>query len=161
MSGDSGTYVGVGAFLAFGISVIAAVVAIDMYKLLRTGEFGASWRILIIASVIFALVQALRLAELFNWGGLQRQQLSEVADLLFVLSLAYAFYLQRRAFTHAFKANSEIEDASEIEEDELPIVDDMDLDGAAGAVNERVSRETEWARLSGRPITDDKKPARR
>jgi hypothetical protein len=92
-------YLQVITLLSFGISVVAAVLAIDMYRLLRTGEFGHSWRILIIASVMFALTLALRLAEHFQWRDLQRVQLSRYGELMFALSLAYAFYLQRRAFS--------------------------------------------------------------
>jgi hypothetical protein len=91
-------YVQLLTLLSFGVSVLAAVLAIDMYRLLRTAEVGHSWRILIIASVIFALTLALRLAENFDWGGLHLYQLSRFGEAMFVFALAYAFYLQRRAF---------------------------------------------------------------
>ena len=152
MGTASGASMGVISFLAFAISVIAAVVAIDMYKLLRTGQFGSSWRILIIASVIFCLVQALRLAELFEWGGLHLSHLSEIADLIFVMALAYAFYLQRRAFSQA-RANTEMaEDSAAEEDDALPRGATVDLAGAHGATETsyEVSRDAEWARLTGR-----------
>lgn len=95
-----GTYFGLLSFLSFAFSVMAAVLAIDMYALLRTGEFGSTWRVLIIASVIFALVQALRMAEFFN-PKVADYGLSQIAELMFVMALAYAFYLQRRAFARA------------------------------------------------------------
>ena len=95
-SGES--YVGLLSFLAFGFSVMAAVLAIDMYALLRTGEFAKTWRVLIIASVMFALMQALRLSELLNFASMSRYHLSEVVELMFVMSLTYAFYLQRSVF---------------------------------------------------------------
>lgn len=87
--------------LSFAGSVVAAVLAIDMYRLLRTGQVGNSWRILITASVLFAFTLALRLAESFDWTGLQGRQLSRISELMFVFALAYAFYLQRRAFTQS------------------------------------------------------------
>jgi hypothetical protein len=95
---------GVLAFLSFAASVVAAVMAIDMFALSRTGEFGPAWRVLIIASVMFALVQALRIASFFDWRALQRYGLSQIAELMFALSLAYAIYLQR----HAFSSGSEL-----------------------------------------------------
>ena len=87
--------------LTFAASVIAAVLAIDTYRLLRTGEVGNVWRILIVASVLFTFTLALRLAENFDWNGLAHLHLSRVGELIFVSALAYSFYLQRRAFTHA------------------------------------------------------------
>lgn len=93
-------YLGLLTFLSFTFSIIAAVLAIDMYTLLRTGEFGKTWRVIIIASVMYALLQALRLAETFNWY-VALHGLSQIAELMFALSLTYAFYLQRNAFTLA------------------------------------------------------------
>lgn len=97
---DGEAYLGFLSFAAFIFSVIAAVLAIDMYTLLRTGEFGNTWRVLIIASVIYALLQALRLAESLNWR-IASHGLSQIVELMFALALAYAFYLQRKTFTQA------------------------------------------------------------
>jgi len=91
--------IGLVTFFTFAFSVIAAVLAIDMYALLRTGEFGRTWRILITASVMFALSQALRLAGWFDWEAVQQFHLADIAQLAFVLMLAYAFYSQREAFS--------------------------------------------------------------
>ncbi len=88
------------SFLSFGLSVVAAVLAIDMYKLSRTGQFGASWRVLITASVIYALLQAAHLAE---GADINIAKLSRVIELVFVLSLVYAFYLQRQIFLDSSK----------------------------------------------------------
>ena len=93
-------YVQFSTLLSFAFSVVAAVLAIDMYRLLRTAEIGNSWRILCISTVIFAFTLALRLAENFQWGGLNRYQLSRFSEVLFLFGLAYAFYLQRQAFYH-------------------------------------------------------------
>ena len=100
MQPDGEAYLGFLSFAAFIFSVIAAVLAIDMYTLLRTGEFGNTWRVLIIASVIYALLQALRLAESLNWR-IASHGLSQIVELMFALALAYAFYLQRKTFTQA------------------------------------------------------------
>lgn len=95
---SGGGYVGLLSFCSFIFSVIAAVLAIDLYALLRTGRAGATWRVLIIASVMFALMHALRLAELLNFGVFPLAHLSEIVELMFVMALAYAFYLQRKVF---------------------------------------------------------------
>lgn len=101
--GKDGSVVGLMSFLSFAFSVMAAVLAIDMYALLRTGQFGKTWRVLIIATVIFALMQALRLAEMLNFQTFRGYHLSEVVELMFVISLAYAFYLQRSLFISGHK----------------------------------------------------------
>lgn len=101
MIGEDGSSLeGVFSFFTFALSVIAAVMAIDMYALLRTGEFGKTWRVLIIASVMLALSQALRVAGLLNWKIIQQTHLAEVAQMAFVIMLAYAFHLQRTAFAN-------------------------------------------------------------
>lgn len=104
--GESGAYLGLLSFLSFGFSVIAAVLAIDMYTLLRTGEMGKTWRVLIIASVMFALAQVIRMAELLNWR-MADYGLSQIVELVFVLALAYAFFLQRQTFTQAAELRGE------------------------------------------------------
>lgn len=107
---------GVLAFLSFAASVVAAVMAIDMFALTRTGEFGPAWRVLIIATVMFALVQALRIASFFDWSALQRYGLSQIVELMFALSLAYAIFLQR----HAFSSRSQLRRDKKTEEEEEP-----------------------------------------
>ncbi|MDF2440939.1 MAG: hypothetical protein JWN98_1923 [Abditibacteriota bacterium] len=105
--GKDGSVVGLMSFLSFAFSVMAAVLAIDMYALLRTGQFGKTWRVLIITTVMFALMQALRLAEVLNFQTFRRYHLSEVVELMFVISLAYAFYLQRSVFISNDKKSSD------------------------------------------------------
>ncbi len=104
--GESGAYLGLLSFLSFGFSVIAAVLAIDMYTLLRTGEMGKTWRVLIIASVMFALAQVIRMAELLNWR-MADYGLSQIVEMVFVLALSYAFFLQRQTFTQAAELRGE------------------------------------------------------
>ncbi len=137
------SYIGWIGFFSFALSVIAAVLAIDMYALLRTGQFGKTWRVLIIASVMFALTQALRLAEALNMESLSRLHLSEVAELMFVMSLTYAFYLQRSVFTDRKKERQTLR----IEQQEENERDDETVD--------------EWERINGYydgPITGIDEP---
>ena len=122
MNGVQDAPLGLLSFLSFAFSIIAAVLAIDMYKLFRTGEFGKTWRLLIIASVMFALLQVLRMGEILNFRPLREAHLGEIVELCFVMSLAYAFYVQRKLYSSDNKhAVEDDEDAvSEPEEDEHP-----------------------------------------
>lgn len=146
--------IGLLSFLSFGFSVIAAVLAIDTYALLRTGQSGGTWRVLIIASVIFALMQALRLAEILDLPALSGLHLSEIVELMFVISLTYAFYLQRRIFqgkatrSTPHKNDERVsEDSNEraLDEDD-DIVDDLEVD--------ELESSQEWARLNGLPTSE-------
>ena len=110
--------------LSFGFSVVAAVLAIDMYRLLRTAAVGQSWRIMCVASVLFAFTLALRLAENFGWGELDRYHLSRFSEVFFVLGMAYAFYLQRRAFSHRKEAREQ----KTVEDEENPAAPEPDLE---------------------------------
>jgi hypothetical protein len=114
---DGESYLGLLSFLSFTFSVIAAVLAIDMYTLLRTGEFGKTWRVIIIASVMFVLLQVLRMAEALNWH-FATHGLSQIVELMFALALAYAFYLQRKAFTKAIALRGPEERRSEARAEE-------------------------------------------
>lgn len=98
MNSTPTTYIGVLNFLTFGISIIAAVLAIDMYGLLRVGESGRTWRILIIASVIFVMLQVLRMAEILMHLEIANE-LSQVVALMFAIAFAYAFYRQRAIYS--------------------------------------------------------------
>jgi hypothetical protein len=102
----------IAAFLSFVLSLGAAILAINLYALLRTGRMGASWRVLIIASVLFALLQAVKLAEVVSPAA-DAIHISSVIEVVFVLALAYAFWLQRQVFAehhHAEKQTSSGED---------------------------------------------------
>lgn len=110
----SSSYAVVSTLCCFLLSVGAAAIAINLYSLLRTGQVGASWRVLIIASVLFALMQAVKLAEVGGVPYAASLHLSSIIELVFVLALAYAFYLQRRVFSEARRASDE----DESEEDE-------------------------------------------
>ena len=120
MPGDYPTpYIGIVPILSFGFSVIAAVLAIDMYRLLRTGQSGNAWRVLIIASVMFALMQTLHFADLFNFVPLAGTHLSEIVELVFVMSLAYAFHLQRSSFAVAARYRQSAEHLTETEDSDV------------------------------------------
>jgi hypothetical protein len=137
--------------MSFGLSVVAAVCAIDMYNLTRTGEFGKTWRVLIIASVMFAFMQVLRIAEILNWQALTHYHFSEIVELMFVMALAYAFFLQRQAFHYASTLRREGERRS------APRVTPPNTGGAGKT---RSGRDEEWSRLSGRHIVArDENPA--
>ena len=99
----------------FLCSVGASAIAINLYSLLRTGRLGDSWRVLIIASVLFSLFQAVKLAEVCNVPYAATLHLSSIIELVFVLALAYAFWLQRSVFSEARhasrdEAENEVED---------------------------------------------------
>jgi hypothetical protein len=141
-------YVGLLSFCSFAFSVIAAVLAIDLYALFRTGRSGATWRVLIIASVIFALMHVLRLAELLNFSAFRRTHLSEIVELIFVMALAYAFYLERRTFgrrerTGLHTPRQPRQAHSETNER------DSDMLGEDEDSEEEESAASEWARLNG------------
>lgn len=109
------TYLGILSFLSFGISIIAAVLAIDMYALLRTGQYGRTWRLLIIASVLFVLFQVLQMVHVLR-GSLEAYRLSQVVELVFVITLAYAFYRQRQLFSCNLKRTFNTNDKTTDEE---------------------------------------------
>jgi hypothetical protein len=98
------------SFLSFAFSIIAAVLAIDSYRLLRTGDFGKTWRLLIIASVMFALLQVLRMAEILNVRAIEEGHLAQIVELCFVMVLTYAFYLQRKVFSYEHKNTRDAEE---------------------------------------------------
>lgn len=86
----------IASFLSFIIVLFAAVWAVELYRLLKTGEIGKTWRVLIVATLVFAVHEILAMAETF--GYIERTLATDLTDLVFVFLLAYACYLQRRAF---------------------------------------------------------------
>jgi len=116
MNSSPTTYLGILSFLTFGISLIAAVLAIDMYGLLRVGQSGRTWRILIVASVIFVLLQVLRMATILLHLEIT-DELSQIVGLIFAIAFAYAFYRQRAIYTCKLKHK---------EEDDVDTDDDSD-----------------------------------
>ena len=88
----------VSALFSFFTSIGAAVLAINLYPLLRVGRNGASWRVLIIAAVLFALMQALHFCEVIGVPYMSAWRLSSIVQMVFGLALAYAFFLQRQVF---------------------------------------------------------------
>jgi len=108
------------AFLSFALSVGAAALAINLYSLLRTGRMGASWRVLIIASVLFALLQATRLVEAVS-SAADAMHLSSLIEVVFALALAYAFWLQRQVFVenHHVEKSLNLGEEGELEPSEV------------------------------------------
>ncbi len=91
----------VSALFSFVTSIGAAVLAINLYPQLRVGRTGASWRVMIIAAVLFALMQALRFCEIVGVPYMSALRLSSIVEMVFGLALAYAFFLQRQVFIEA------------------------------------------------------------
>lgn len=117
------------AFVSFALSVGAAALAIRLYSLLRTGRMGVSWRVLIIASVLFALLQTIRLAEAVS-PSVREMHFSSVVEVVFILALAYSFWLQKQVFEeHYYRPHPQ-----ENEEDE-----EADLEPGALSTYERYS----------------------
>lgn len=130
---ETSSFVGITALLSFMLSVGAAVLAINLYALLRTGRVGASWRVLIIASVMFALLQAVKLAEMMDVSVAAQLHLSSVVELAFAVTLLYAFFLQREVFT------SERRGAQEEEEEEEDLVEELVDGNTKPAANTSIS----------------------
>lgn len=135
MNASADSPLGLLTFLSFGFSIIAAVLAIDMYKLLRSGGFERTWRLLIIASVMLVLLQVLRMAEVLHFEAIDEDRLAQIVELCFVITLAYAFYNQRNVFTRARKrvaqnqanAQQTHEDENENDDWELDEIDEDEL----------------------------------
>ena len=83
--------------------------------------------------------------------------LSEVADLIFVMALAHAFYLQRRVFSQASRNKKDATSDIEAEHhDAVPLADAVDVPMPPDTADKGdVSRDAEWARLTGRHAADD------
>jgi hypothetical protein len=97
MNTTSTGYIGILNFLTFGISIIGAVLAIDMYSLLRVGESGRTWRILVISSVLFVLMQVLRMTEIILHLEIA-DKLGQITALIFAMAFTYAFFRQRAIY---------------------------------------------------------------
>ena len=119
MNDSLSSYAVISTLCCFLLSVGAAAIAINLYSLLRTGQIGASWRVLITASVLFSLFQAVKLAEVGGVPYMASLHLSSIIELVFVLALAYAFWLQRLVFSEARRASHE---ENELEDDDSTAV---------------------------------------
>lgn len=104
------------AFLSFVLSIGASLLAINLYSLLRTGHMGASWRVLTIATVIFSLIQAVKLFEIVFPG--TGWNLSAIVEMIFIIALSYAFYLQRRVFMEFHTQRVQMESSDDENENE-------------------------------------------
>ena len=82
--------------LSFFAAIFATVWAVELYRLLRTGEVGRTWRVIIAATILFAVGEVLKFGELFEF--LPRLGMFNYLHLPFIILLAYACYAQRKAF---------------------------------------------------------------
>lgn len=82
--------------LTFFAAIFATIWAIELYSLLKTGEVGKTWRVVVIATLLFAVSEILKFGETFQY--LLPLNLHEYLDLPFILLLAIACYMQRKAF---------------------------------------------------------------
>ncbi|NUQ02103.1 MAG: hypothetical protein HUU35_19830 [Armatimonadetes bacterium] len=86
----------------FFVAIFAALVSLQLYNLIRTGELAQTWRSFIIGALVFAVWALTNFAntffgDLFTEGG----RLLLVMDLLqmvFVLLLAHGLWRQRQLF---------------------------------------------------------------
>ncbi len=82
--------------VSFVITVVAALWAVELYRLLRAGEGGKAWRVLVFATVAFAVHELYTIGRglgICEFGGI-----AEITELFFVILLAYAIYTQRQSF---------------------------------------------------------------
>ncbi|MCS6862366.1 MAG: hypothetical protein NZT92_18845 [Abditibacteriales bacterium] len=86
------------SLISFFVAMVAAVWAVEMYRLLRAGEGGKAWRVLVVASVVFAVHELYALGR--STGIFQFEGIAEATGMMFAALLAYAFYTQRRAFLY-------------------------------------------------------------
>jgi len=92
------------ALVSFIVSLLAAVWALELYQLLRTGAIGKSWKILIAAAIVFMVHEVTNIVRIF--GTFSDLGLYDATKVLFVLLLAWGFYVQRDVFNspHMFRA---------------------------------------------------------
>jgi hypothetical protein len=86
------------SLISFFVAVLAAVWAVELYRLLRAGEGGRAWRVLIIATIVFAIQQLYAIGR--GLGFIEMSGVAEITQVVFVVLLAYAFYTQRRIFLY-------------------------------------------------------------
>ncbi len=84
------------ALVAFVFSLLAAIWALELYQLLRTGAIGKSWRVFIVAALVFMVHEVTHMVRIF--GAFDDLGMYEATKLIFVALMAYGFYAQRRVF---------------------------------------------------------------
>ncbi len=80
----------------FFVAIFATVWAVELHNLLKTGEVGKTWRVVTIATVLFAVIEIIKFAEMFEY--FPDLHLHEYLELPFIFLLAIACYMQRKAF---------------------------------------------------------------
>ncbi len=84
--------------LTFITAAFCAIVAAQLYLLLKTGEVGKTWRFLIMAVLLFALHSAIGFLQTI--GAQYPPILYEGTKFAVILCLAWAFYIQLRIFAY-------------------------------------------------------------
>lgn len=115
--------------VTFFLAIFAALVALQLYNLIRTGDLATTWRSFIIGAMVFAAwaladLAALFLGDLFGAGA----RLRVVLDLLqaaFIALFAGGLWLQRQMFYHPnrFRPPQSVEGV-EMEHDDTDLDDD-------------------------------------
>lgn len=82
--------------LTFFVAIFATVWAVELHNLLKTGEVGKTWRVVTIATILFAVIEVIKFAELFQYFPVLH--IHEYLELPFIFLLAIACYMQRKAF---------------------------------------------------------------
>lgn len=82
--------------LTFFAAIFATVWAIELYSLLKTGEVGKTWRVIVVATILFAVSEVFKFGELL--GYLPQHHVNDYLELPFIIILATACYMQRKAF---------------------------------------------------------------
>lgn len=87
------------SLLTFFIAIFAVVLAFQLHALLRTGAIGHTWKIIIVASVVYGIGELLRFGEVWELVEPEVFLAGENATrLVFIALLAWALYVQRQAF---------------------------------------------------------------
>lgn len=98
----------------FVVALFAALVALQLYSLLRTGSVGRTWKILIVGAVILVVhAVAAFMIHCFPEGvGTMpfAQSVSEVLKTAFVFTLAWGLWMQRQAFYAPWRYRDEIDE---------------------------------------------------
>ena len=87
------------ALLCLLVAIFAVILAIQLYALLKTGAIGQTWQVVIAAIVVYGIERIVYFAQV--WGfvhDLVLQFTQRALELLFIVLMTFALYVQRRAF---------------------------------------------------------------
>ncbi|NCO93888.1 MAG: hypothetical protein COZ06_16905 [Armatimonadetes bacterium CG_4_10_14_3_um_filter_66_18] len=87
------------ALLCLLVAIFGVILAIQLYSLLKTGAIGQTWQIVIIAIGIYGVERILYFAQVWGFvGDFVLQPTRRALELLFIILMTVALYVQRRAF---------------------------------------------------------------